>query len=98
MAMLEVTVIPLGTGQPGVSRLVAAALRELEARGVRYQLTPMGTVLEGDLDELLRLARHMHEAPFRLGVKRVITLLRIDDRRDRPQTVEEKLEAVRRHL
>ncbi|MEJ2202462.1 MAG: MTH1187 family thiamine-binding protein, partial [Desulfuromonadaceae bacterium] len=60
----------------------AGCLKIVEASGLRYQLTPMGTVIEGDLDELFRVLRQMHEAPFKAGAVRVSTLIKIDDRRD----------------
>lgn len=83
MAVVEVSITPLGTGTPGVSGYVAGCLRVLKDSGLRYQLTPMGTVLEGDLDEILAVIRRMHEHPFAAGALRVSTLIKIDDRRDR---------------
>jgi uncharacterized protein (TIGR00106 family) len=59
----------------------------------------MGTVIEGDLDEILRVVRLMHESPFNEGAQRVSTQIKIDDRRDvkthtlayKVRSVEEKL-------
>jgi uncharacterized protein (TIGR00106 family) len=65
-----------------------------QAKGLDYQLTAMGTVIQGPLERVLELVRQMHEVPFTLGVKRVVTTINIDDRRDKPATIESKIRAV----
>lgn len=99
MAVVEVTITPLGTGSASVSRFVAGCLHIAKASGLRHQLTPMGTILEGELDEILRVIRQMHEAPFLEGAVRVSTLIKIDDRRDRDEhTMAGKVRAVQERL
>ena len=83
MAVVEISVAPLGTATPGVSAFVAACVEVVAASGLEYQLTPMGTVIEGDIDAILPVLRKMHEVPFDKGAQRVSTLIKIDDRRDR---------------
>ncbi|WP_043931746.1 MTH1187 family thiamine-binding protein [Bacillus sp. EB01] len=100
MAIIDVTVIPVGTGTPSVSEYVAEihrVLKRYEGR-VKYQLTPMSTLIEGDLTELLQLVREIHEVPFEKGLQRVCTNIRIDDRRDKESTMEKKLKAVESRL
>lgn len=95
MAVVEVSITPLGTGSPGVSRYVAGSLQVLRASSLKYQLTPMGTIIEGEIDDILDVIRRMHEVPFGSGAQRVSTLIRIDDRRDRGEhTMEGKLRSV----
>lgn len=94
MALLQVNVLPLGTATPSVSKFVADALKVVEASGVTYQLTPMSTCLEGPLEETIRVALQMHHACFSEGVKRVVTTITIDDRRDKEATLQAKLNAV----
>ena len=99
MAVVFVSITPIGTGTPSVSRYVAGVERILRGTALRSQLTAMGTIIEGDLDEILAVIRRMHEHPFTEGAVRVSTLVKIDDRRDRPEhsiagkvrSVEEKL-------
>ncbi|MCK4590172.1 MAG: MTH1187 family thiamine-binding protein [Candidatus Latescibacteria bacterium] len=98
MAILEINIIPLGTATPSVSKYIADCLKVLEKATKNYQLTPMGTVVEGDLDQLLHLARQMHEVPFQKGIKRVVTTIRIDDRRDREISPAEKVKSVREKM
>jgi uncharacterized protein (TIGR00106 family) len=97
MAIVQVTVVPLGTGGPSLSGYVKDVLRVLDRHpNVVAHVGPNGTALEGDLDALWPVIREMHEVPFAAGVSRVMTLLNVDDRRDKPGTVEGKLAAVGR--
>ncbi|MCD6320034.1 MAG: MTH1187 family thiamine-binding protein [Candidatus Desulfofervidaceae bacterium] len=98
MAIVEVSVIPLGTKSTGVSNYVAAALRVLQKSGLKYQLTPMGTIIEGELDIVMPVVRQMHEACFKEGTARVVTTIKIDDRRDKPLTMETKVQSVHKKM
>ncbi len=91
----EVSVIPLGTASAGLSHYVAACVDILkQAPDVSYQLTAMGTIIQGPLERVLELAGKMHQAPFSQGAQRVVTTIKIDDRRDKPLTIEGKVKAV----
>lgn len=102
MAIVDVTVIPIGTESPSVSSYVAdlhRILKEYEEKGeIRFQLTPMNTIIEGDLLVLFQVIQDIHESPFQQGIKRVATNIRIDDRRDKKSTMEGKLSSVQRQL
>ena len=92
----EVAVIPLGTGTAGLSQYVAACLKVLEGReDITYQLTAMGTIIEGTLEKVLEVTAQLHEVPFTKGVSRVVTTLRIDERRDKDHSIDAKLSAVK---
>jgi len=95
MAIAQVSITPIGTGSPSVSKYVANCHKVLDGiPGVKWQLTPMATVLEGELDLLLQAVRQMHEVPFTEGALRVSTLIKIDDRRDKPGTMDGKMASV----
>ena len=99
MALIEVSTIPLGTGTSSLSRYVARAVEVLQGeKDIKYELTPMGTIIEGDLERLLSLVRKMHEAVFDAGAMRVVTVIKIDDRRDKTSSMSSKMEALRREL
>lgn len=99
MAIVEVTIVPLGTGDTSLSKYVAKCHEVLEKeKEIKYMLTPMGTVIEGDLDKILQIIRRMHEIPFGEGAKRVSTQIKIDDRRDKKSSMEGKVESVESKL
>ncbi|MDF1552324.1 MAG: MTH1187 family thiamine-binding protein [Deferrisomatales bacterium] len=96
MAILQISVIPIGTRAPGLSRQLAPLPELLDRSGLRYQIHPMGTVVEGDPEDLLRLAAQLHEAPFGSDCQRVLTQLTLDDRRDVARPMEKKVESLLR--
>jgi uncharacterized protein (TIGR00106 family) len=99
MPIAEVTVIPIGTGSTSLSGYVADMQRVLETvEGISYELTSMGTIIEGPLPRILAAVEALHESPFTNGAKRVSTAVKIDDRRDKPSTSQGKLESVERKL
>ncbi len=98
MAIVFVSVAPLGTGTTSLSRYVAGVERILLESGLKHQLTAMGTIIEGDIDAILPVLRRMHEAPFAEGAMRVSTQIKIDDRRDKAGTMEGKVRSVREKL
>jgi uncharacterized protein (TIGR00106 family) len=98
MAILEISVVPIGTSDTSLSAYVADCLRILRKEKVRYELSSMGTNIEGDLKVLFDIALKMHQVPFKKGVLRVLTTLKIDDRRDKKGTLSGKKRAVQSKL
>lgn len=98
MVVAEISVLPLGTGSSSVGEYVAKAVEVLRRRGLKHQVTAMCTLVEGELEEVLEAVKEMHEAVLEAGVKRVITTLKVDERRDKALSLEGKVEAVRRRL
>jgi uncharacterized protein (TIGR00106 family) len=99
MAIAEVSVVPLGTKNPSVSQYVARAVKVLEQeKDIRYETTAMGTIIEGDLDKILAAIKKMHEGTFGEGVARVLTTVKIDDRRDKAQGMKEKVDSLKKKL
>lgn len=98
MAILAISVTPIGTRSPSVGEYVADALRVIERSGLRYRLNAMHTEIEGELEQLLRLVPPIHEACFARGAKRVSTVIKIDDRRDVPSSIEGKVRSVKERI
>jgi len=95
----EVTVVPLGTASTSLSHYVAEVEKVLQKhKNVKTMLTPMSTILEGDLDDIFEIIKEMHEEPFLKGAHRVSTRISIDDRRDKKISMQTKLQAVKSKL
>jgi uncharacterized protein (TIGR00106 family) len=98
MAIMEISVIPIGTESPSVSPFVAECVKIVEQQGLPYEVTSMGTEVEGDVAALLNLAAQMHRAPFAKGAQRVVTTIKIDERRDKELRITGKKQAVLKRL
>ncbi|HEX8067101.1 MAG TPA: MTH1187 family thiamine-binding protein [Thermoleophilaceae bacterium] len=100
MATADLTVIALGRPDASASEYIAEIQRRLAAQDrVRYRLHAMGTSLEGPTEDVLRVVGELHAVPFSMGAPRVYTVLKLDERRDKPdQTLDDKVEAVERRL
>jgi uncharacterized protein (TIGR00106 family) len=97
--IVEVTVVPLGTGTPSLSSYVAKVEKILAKHSnIKSMLTPMSTIMEGRLEDILKVIRKMHEEPFKNGAQRVSTRISIDDRRDKVISMEGKIKAVKSKL
>ena len=99
MAICSVSVVPVGTGSTSVSAYVARCHEVLAgSEGIKYRLTPMSTIIEGDLGTILAVVARLHDVPFEKGAMRVLTTMMIDDRRDRELTMEGKISSVEEKL
>ncbi len=96
MAVVQVSVVPVGTASPSISEHVAHCLDVLDGSGLEYRLTPMGTVIQGELRDILNAIADMHEQTFGESVVRVLTTIIVDDRKDKPLSMSGKLEAVKK--
>ena len=94
--ILEVTIFPLG--ETSLSQYVAEVIRTFDEAGISYDLNPMGTIIEGDWDELMPVIKKAHERVFEMGAVRVSTTIKIDDRRDKQVKKEDKVQSVKRKL
>ncbi len=91
----DIKIVPIGTETASLSRYIAACIDTLkQAKDISYQVTAMGTIIQGPLERVLELTQQMHEVPFTVGAKRVVTTISIDDRRDKSATIESKVQAV----
>jgi uncharacterized protein (TIGR00106 family) len=99
VATADLTVISLGRPDASATAYVAEIQRRLARQDrVRYVMHAMGTSLEGETAEVLALVGELHAVPFELGAPRVYTVLKLDERRDKPQTLEDKVASVRKAL
>jgi len=93
VVIVEFVIVPLG--EKSLSRYVAEVIKLLERKGVKYQLTPMATIIETKtVREAFDIIEEAHELMFNLGAERVSTTIRIDDKRDRERHMEDKVKSV----
>jgi uncharacterized protein (TIGR00106 family) len=100
VVIVEFNVIPLGKGI-SVSEFLAPALKELDKLGVRYNITPMCTIFEAEsVKKAFNVVRIAHETVFKAEVKRIVTTVRIDERRDvkKGRGMEEKVKSLKKAI
>ncbi len=95
VTIAEFSIHPIGSGT-SVGREVKAAVRSIgRIKGLKLQVTPMATVLEStDLRKILKAVEVSHETLQRLGSKRISSMLRIDQRLDKPRSMRDKVRSV----
>ncbi|OGX46606.1 MAG: hypothetical protein A3G38_00625 [Omnitrophica WOR_2 bacterium RIFCSPLOWO2_12_FULL_51_8] len=96
MALMEISVVPIGTCSTSISKYVAASEKALKKdSSVKRQITAMSTIVEaGSVAKLFAVAKKMHEKALAAGAKRVITNIVLDDRRDKKASSETKVASV----
>ena len=95
MATADITVITVGREGASGGDVMAEIHRRLERQdAVRFQMHAMGTSLEGAVEDILRVAGELHAVPFELNAPRVYTVLKLDERRDKEQTLDDKVASV----
>ena len=89
----EIFITPLGTGSPTIRDSIRDLYRMVKQSGLTHELTAMGTLVEGPIEDVFALARRLHDACFEAGsgTSRVVTSLRVDERRGDALTLDGKV-------
>ena len=100
MITADLCIIPMGIEKSSVGDYVREAVKIIEKSGLNYQITAMGTQIEAnDLKRLYEVCAEVQEAIFEMGIGRVYTVLKIDDRRDKEnRTLDEKIKSVKTRI
>jgi uncharacterized protein (TIGR00106 family) len=100
VATADLTVLALGRPHASASEYIAEIQRRLQQQDrVRFRMHAMGTSLEGSTEDILAVVGELHSVPFEMDVPRVYTVLKLDERRDKPdQTLDDKVRSVEERL
>jgi uncharacterized protein (TIGR00106 family) len=95
MIIAQLSIAPLGKGT-SVSTYVKIVLETLKKEHITFQTNAMATVIETkDIETLFHIVQKAHHAVAAAGAERIITELKIDDRRDKDATIESKLKSLK---
>ena len=94
--IVEFSILPVGVG-PSLGKYVAKAVDIVDESGLKYQFTPMGTILEGDYDEIMHTIKKCHNAVLE-DCDRVVTTIKIDDKKEAKGEIEKKIASVEKRL
>jgi len=93
--LAEFSIYPMHTAH--MSQDVAQVVKVLEGTGLKFRLGPMGTCVEGDMEEVLSAIKHCHQA-VASGHDRVITTIAIDDCKKSPHHLSEMVTSVEQQI
>jgi len=94
--LIEFSIVPVGSGSSIGDRL-AEVLKIVDSSGLPYKVNPMGTVVEGEWDELFKLVKKCHMTTLR-NEERVITDISIDDRKGKPDRLKQKVISIEKRI
>ncbi len=94
IGLVEFSVVPIGTAKTSVSEYVKIAYSILKSSSFKFEFHSMGTVVEGDIKEILDMIMEINKIFEKRGIKRVITSVKIDYRIDKISTIQNKIESV----
>jgi uncharacterized protein (TIGR00106 family) len=94
--LVEFSVIPIGSSS-SIGDQIAEVLRIVDASGLPYKINPMGTVVEGDWDEIVKLIKKCHKKVM-TSEDRVVTTISIDDRKGKPNRIDEKVKSIEKRI
>lgn len=96
MVLLEFSMSPIGKGE-SVGKYVSRSLEIIDKSGVDYRLNPMGTVLEGNWDEVFSVVRKCFER-MRKDCNRISCTIKVDYRKGHSGRLSSKVASVEKHL
>ena len=96
MVVCEFSVVPLGAGE-SLSTQVARCIRIVRESGLPHQLTPMGTILEGEWDQVFSVIKRCRDE-LRRDFRRVLITIRVDDQAAPPGRLQAKVRSVEEKL
>jgi uncharacterized protein (TIGR00106 family) len=94
--LIEFSIIPIGVGS-SLGDQLAEVLKIVDASGLPYKINPMGTVIEGEWDEIMKLIKKCHNTVMKTG-ERAVTTISIDDRKGKPNRIDEKVKSIEKRI
>ena len=96
MVLLEFSMSPFGKGE-SLSPYVSRVLNVIDQSGVRYKLTPMGTILEGEWEEVMQVVTNCFKE-LENDCNRISTNIRIDYRKGSNSRMLQKINSIENKL
>lgn len=94
--LVEFSIVPIGVGS-SIGDKLAEVMKIVDACGLPYKINPMGTVIEGQWNDVMKVVRKCHLAVMKEG-ERVVTTITIDDRKGMPNRIDAKVKSIERRI
>jgi uncharacterized protein (TIGR00106 family) len=95
--ILDLCIVPMGVGV-SVSQYIASCEEILKSSGLKTSLHAYGTNIEGEWDDVMAAVKKCHEKVHEMGAPRITTTIKLGTRTDREQSMEDKIESVKRKI
>ena len=90
---IDLCLIPIGTGV-SITPYIAKCQKVIKARGLKHELHPNGTAIEGEWEEVFSCIKKCHEKVHELGAARIYSTIKVNTRTDRKHSFTEKVPKV----
>jgi len=94
--LVSFSIMPIGVGT-SIGDKIAEVLKIIDSSGLPYKVNPMGTVVEGEWDDIMKLIKKCHTTVMKTG-ERTITIVSIDDRKGKEKRIHEKVNSIERRI
>lgn len=94
--LAEFSIVPVGIGS-SIGDKLAEVLKIVDESGLPYKINPMGTVVEGEWEQVMSLIKRCHDAVMKSG-ERAVTTISIDDRKGKPNRIDEKVKSIEKRI
>jgi len=94
--LVEFSIVPIGVGS-SIGDYLAEVLKIVDESGLPYKVNPMGTCIEGEWTEIMRLIKKCHSQVMKKADRAIVTIT-IDDRKGKPNRLELKVKSIEKRL
>lgn len=94
--LVEFSIVPIGVGS-SIGDQLSKVLKVVDASGLPYKVNPMGTVVEGRWNDVMQLIKKCHDTIIK-SEERVLTTITIDDRKGKPNRIDEKVKSLEKRI
>ena len=100
MIQAEISIYPIATKTTSASFYIARAIETIQnIENLKYEINSMGTILESDdIDVIYQASKKMTEAVHNLGIDRVEVIIKIDSRKDKHLSMNEKIDSIKKYM
>lgn len=100
MIQAEISLYPIATKTTSASFYIARAIETIQNMdNLKFEINSMGTILESDdIDVIYRATKKMTEAVHNLGIDRVEVIIKIDSRKDKHLSMNEKINSIKKYM
>ncbi|MDH3489681.1 MAG: MTH1187 family thiamine-binding protein [Nitrosopumilus sp.] len=100
MIQAEISIYPIATRTTSASFYIAKAIESIQnIENLRFEINSMGTILESNSIDIINTAtKKMMDTVHNLGIARVEVIIKIDSRKDKDLSMEEKIDSIRKYI